>query len=1022
MASGSRAQALAVAVIAALTATAAHGQAASEPDRIQEPGRISAAPSPPLLPIPSPPSAGERVRVRGVRRSPGAALVRSALSLALSRRRERGSDLILVGNWSAEERSAIERTSERIPDEIRAPATIVRDATGCGDETTLPDDDHDLLDERGWIHLCAPTPGVSPDAIARQVTEARIFAFDRASGWSEDRGWRRLNRWRRSAGSGFALRAANLDPAGFAEPRGRRSPRWDLATYLAALLLDAPGDDGGIGCRLISQARFLRARVTVPIGPARCSAFEEWAALDRLAGVEVVLAAPSTAMLGSLFGHLFLRLCYRDGERDADGGDTTPAHLSRTVAFLADNDMPFTEDPTYAVKGIVGSYAASLHERAFLDVYRDYVVVEGRDLRRWRLNLTDGERRQLLERIWTALHGTKVAYYFFRRNCATLMVDLVDDIRGPAADDAAPGWLAAPPATTLEPWADARGADGAPLLQFVPEPIDSFEHRARDAARHRLALEPALVDALPPGASDRATAALRDVHAPAVLVRASGYQRLGSLLAGAGSAGDLRAWLADSATIETHLSALANLEAEAREDRQRRDRVRAARDAILARLAADARGSRGGDGATSVPAVLGERLNHALDRLGSSSADARLDGYRALLALTRAPGIDPDLCARLRLLALLQSELRFDVVRMKAEPGLREALLFSDPDAPIQRQRYLAGYESLLELPCETRVSPSLLSLQKAKQQLFAARRLASADADGEVPSAAAATVQRQQHEAREYQASLPHSGIDRFALLGALAAGGAGAPRAGLMLSAALYDEQLGDHHRFGFPSDTALVVGRSALFLALGAGTPSIAAYDMRIIGYRSLRAPLPESGSGRWPLGWELYATLEGDHTCAITTAPKLGWGLLAPISDRGELTDHALASLSIAYSAYFPESGAIVDRAAQAISAPLAVELRTGVGAEPRYRSWCAARAWIEPMATLAAGRTSFRSEAGARIEANIHLGSALGSGTRIAGAAHAPALVARAQIVRATLTFTGATAATVALFSAGFDLR
>jgi hypothetical protein len=60
--------------------------------------------------------------------------------------------------------------------------------------------------------------------------------------------------------------------------------------------------------------------------------------------------------------------------------------------------------------------------------------------------------------------------------------------------------------------------------------------------------------------------------------------------------------------------------------------------------------------------------------------------------------------------------------------------------------------------------------------------------------------------------------------------------------------------------------------------------------------------------------------------------------------------------------------------------------------------------------------------GARIEANIHVGSATGSDARIAGAAHAPALVARAQVVRTTLTFTGAAAATEALLSAGFDLR
>ena len=784
-------------------------------------------------------------------------------------------------------------------------------------------------------------------------------------------------------------------------------------TVLAALLLDAPGDDGGIGCRLISQTRFLQSQVNAPIGPARCAAFEEWAELDRLAGVEVVLAAPSTAMLGSLFGHLFLRLVYRD---PAEGDGAPPPHLSRTVAFLADNDVPFSEDPTYALKGIAGSYAASLHERPFLDAYRDYVVVEGRDLRRWRLNLTAGERRALLERIWTALHGTKVAYYFFRRNCATLMVDLVNDIRGSAAGEAAPGWLAAPPATTLEPWADARGADGAPLLQFIAEPIDSFEHRARDAARHRLTLEPALLGALPVAKLDRAAAALRDAHAPAPPVRASGYRRLASLLADAhaGSPTEVRAWLSDSATLETHLSVLANIEAEARADLQRRERVRAARDAVAARLTRDAGELRN----TGDPAhvELGGRLTRALDRVGASGPDARLAGYRALLELTRAPGIDPALVSRLRLLALLQSELRFDVLRMKADPGLRDALLFVDANAPIEHQGYVAGYEPLLELPCETRVSQPLRSLQQAKQALYAARQLATTE--DQPPPTEAVTSQRREREEREYQASLPHSGIDRLAVLGGLAAGGAGAPRGGLLFSAALYDEQLGDHHRFGFPSDTALVVARSTIFFTLGSGSPTIAAYDTRVLGYRSLRAPLPEGGRGRWPLGWELYATLEGDRARALTAAPKAGWGVLAPLADRGALADHALAGLSIAYSAYFPESNAAITRAAQAISAPLAFEVRAGLGASPRYRSWCAARAWVEPMAALAGGAARFESEAGARIEAHL----SLGSDGRIAGTTHAPALVARAQIVRATLTFTGAAAATEALLSVGLDLR
>lgn len=153
-------------------------------------------------------------------------------------------------------------------------------------------------------------------------------------------------------------------------------------------------------------------------------------------------------------------------------------------------------------------------------------------------------------------------------------------------------------------------------------------------------------------------------------------------------------------------------------------------------------------------------------------------------------------------------------------------------------------------------------------------------------------------------------------------------------------------------------------------------------------------------------------------ALAAAPEAGWGVLAPLADRGALADHALAGVSIAYSAYLPEADAARARAAQAISAPLALEARAGLGAEPRYRSWCAARAWVEPMAALAGGRARFESEIGARVEAHL----ALGAGGRIAGATHAPAFVARAQIVRATLTFTGASAATEALLSAGVDLR
>ena len=192
------------------------------------------------------------------------------------------------------------------------------------------------------MHLCARRPGDSPAAVARVVVLALLYAFDRSTGWSDDSSWRRLNGWRPSIASGLRPRPANVSPAGFASPRGQLSPRWDLVTFMAASWLDDSLPD--IGCRLLSHGRYVERRLDAlgprasgapPAARARCPAFEEWAALEHLADVEVVLAAPSTAMIGSLFGHVFLRLVYRD-----ENGEMPP-HLSRTVAFLADNDAPF---------------------------------------------------------------------------------------------------------------------------------------------------------------------------------------------------------------------------------------------------------------------------------------------------------------------------------------------------------------------------------------------------------------------------------------------------------------------------------------------------------------------------------------------------------------------------------------------------------------------------------------------------------------------------------------------------------
>ncbi|HEY7374659.1 MAG TPA: DUF4105 domain-containing protein [Polyangia bacterium] len=663
----------------------------------------------------------------------------------------------LVGRWSAPESARVAAALGRLPASIvtRGPARVVRDRQEC-EPDGLPRDE-DFIDAAGDAHLCAADAGAGGLDVARQVALAVAYGFDRTAGWSDDPAWRALNGWQRSLAHPLRPRPGNLHEAAFIAPRGGRSPRWDLAAFAVALWLDAgQGGDGGVGCRLLSQAAFVRRRLGPPgaapgdaAPPGACPDFERWADLDRLADVEVVLATPSTAMVASLFGHVFLRLVYRDDE----GG--TPLHVSWTIAFLADNDVPFGVDRFYALKGIAGAYTASLHERAFLDAYREYVVLEGRDLRRWRLDLTAAERRALMQRLWTVKNAGRYSYYFFRRNCATLMLDLVEQARAGPAPDAPrasidpPGLFAAPPASLLEPWARARGADGAPLLQFVAEPLWSFDHRARLTSRHRRALEERIVASLDGGAAAALRATFEAAHQPSPAARAAAYDRLATQIAapGAGGEGDVRAWLSDSATIESHLATLANVEAEARADRERHLRLRAAVAELGAGLRADATALRAAAGGAGDAAAL----EGAVGRVISDDVGDRLAGYQALRAaavrLARRPDCAP-IVDRARLLALLQSEARYDVARMKAVAGLREALLFVDRDRPIDEQPYLAGRAELIRVPVETRVSAPLRSLQSTRRALFVARGLdASAPSDEQRAAEAAAVVRA---EARE--------------------------------------------------------------------------------------------------------------------------------------------------------------------------------------------------------------------------------------------------------------------------------
>src|SRR5262249_14915668 len=156
----------------------------------------------------------------------------------------------------------------------------------------------------------------------------------------------------------------------------------------------------------------------------------------------------------------------------------------------------------------------------------------------------------------------------------------------------------------------------------------------RVTSRHRRLIEERLGTALAPGEAAALAGALQDAHAADPEVRAAAYGRLATLLADprAGATADVHAWLRDAGAGESSLPALANEQAEAREERARRARVQAVADELAAALGREATAvaaTEGGRGA-------GLRLQAALAELADSDPGARLAGYRALAELAPA--------------------------------------------------------------------------------------------------------------------------------------------------------------------------------------------------------------------------------------------------------------------------------------------------------------------------------------------------------------------------------------------------
>ncbi|WP_218110201.1 lipoprotein N-acyltransferase Lnb domain-containing protein [Oligoflexus tunisiensis] len=183
---------------------------------------------------------------------------------------------------------------------------------------------------------------------------------------------------------------------------------------------------------------------------------------DTVEGFELLYATPGVQDASEVAGHILLRMRLRNNPLAREMGLENPHDI--VVAFLADtseeqksleetarmrldpyrcetqvdgNEAPRQDfhpitAAVQALKGLAGGYLTVFDRTTLFATIRRYTLDEDRTLLRYRLKLTELQKRSLLDRLFLARKSYKQEYYFFDRNCASVLVQIIGEGIGDA--------------------------------------------------------------------------------------------------------------------------------------------------------------------------------------------------------------------------------------------------------------------------------------------------------------------------------------------------------------------------------------------------------------------------------------------------------------------------------------------------------------------------------------------------------------------------------------------------------------
>lgn len=268
-------------------------------------------------------------------------------------------------------------------------------------------------------------------------------------------GWIRLLHYEPDRGVASGWRSAIHSPEFFLAASGATDPLAELQATLAAMSAPAGSEvDAHTQCRFPARRIWLAQRLkgAAPFAPIACPRFDGFIRNSEVESVSIIFATGYLGNPASYYGHALLKFNYT-------GPDSRSPLLDVSVNYGA--ILTGTDDPlTYMLKGVFGGYDGGFSHVHYYFHNHNYGENELRDLWEYRLDLPPEAVRLIVAHAWEVL-GQRYTYYFFRRNCAFRMAEIVQVVDGVDITPPDRPWTV--PQAMIQRLAQARFA-GRPLL------------------------------------------------------------------------------------------------------------------------------------------------------------------------------------------------------------------------------------------------------------------------------------------------------------------------------------------------------------------------------------------------------------------------------------------------------------------------------------------------------------------------------------------------------------------------------